>query len=1411
MKRLFTIAVVAMLTSLAFAQAPLAKKALSSNKIEKLISVDALSQKAKQAKEMKAAMAEKAAAANEKSSSVFRKNSVNINRGKFDKVKGGKVITSLPLMPMNDELSNAIYKATTHKTTTQEGNVTVTTDDNGIITDVEGVEAKLYMRATTGTAYLLQGGNMVFTSQSGMVTIIEDGNNVYIKDPITALTVGTWVKGTKDGNTITVAAHQPLLFNTYYSSTVSLRWGVISASGSLAAADDHAEAFTYTIDGDVLTLQGTNKYDGSGDAYYMGALIDANDGASGYGDAETVLTYDPTYVAPSTELVTVPAGLETTDWYMNCMSTDGENDIAVKNHSIKVGFDGNDIYVQGISAELSTAWVKGTIDGTNIIFDKFQYVGQYQGYDCWFIGGEYDAVAGEITFVDAKATYDADSKTITFIDDVVINADAFKLYYLEWFFDVVLTGEPKEYEEPIITDLTAELPYSNTFDTPAEQAEAAIYDANEDQSTFTIETEAYGLESPVARYRYNDANSADDYLVFPGVELKAGKKYKVSVDASGNSGTYPERFEVLAGTIAKASQLTIPVIEPTDVTSNKEFATYTNDAFSVEEDGTYYIAVHAISDPGMFYLFIDNFSIKECDDAAPAAINDLAVTPGEEGALKATIEFTAPAKTIGDTDITEALTVDVKRNGETVKTLSDVAAGSKQSVIDENVPTPGEYTYSVQVSYDTHIADPVSQNVYIGADTPNPVENLTATDKSGSVDLAWEAPTAGVNGGYINPATFKYNVYPVEMVEFWGMLFPSTDFENPYVTGLTETSANVAFDTNEGDHQFTYFAVTTENEAGESEETLGAVVTGKPFELPVFDSVTDGQLSYWWGTACDPSNQSLEGGLYIGETSSDGDGTCFQFAAETAGWMTLESGKIALNGAVNPVATFDYSGDVAAELAVTVITPKGEKEMTTLTAGTDFAPASISLKEFANEDWVRVIITSTFASAGNAYVDNVRIYNQLDNNLVAKGIKATSKVQAGEDVTVTVNVENQGSLAAAADAYTVELYCNDEKVDSKAGVELAANATAAFEFTQPTNVMSPAEMTWKAIVVFEADEDKSNNETATAKTTIKTNNYPAVTDLAGEQNGEDVVLTWTEPDMTAAQPTVVTDDFESYDGFTTDAGEWTFVDVDDAEVGGFQGMDFSVDGVNILQSHQSFWVHDVTDEATWNQTFAANSGVKYLAAMFRYDDGQADDWAISPVLSGNAQTVSFYAKSYSSDYPENIEVYYSTGSKNPADFVKVMDKVVVPGDWTEYTAALPEGAKYFAIRSCASSSFMLMVDDVTYEMIDVPTDLSIAGYNVYRDGVKINDATVEETTYTDATAAEGNHSYAVTVVYDKGESKASNIATIVVSGISEVIFDSAKAANIYSVDGTLVRSNATSVKNLKKGIYVINGKKVVVK
>ena len=53
------------------------------------------------------------------------------------------------------------------------------------------------------------------------------------------------------------------------------------------------------------------------------------------------------------------------------------------------------------------------------------------------------------------------------------------------------------------------------------------------------------------------------------------------------------------------------------------------------------------------------------------------------------------------------------------------------------------------------------------------------------------------------------------------------------------------------------------------------------------------------------------------------------------------------------------------------------------------------------------------------------------------------------------------------------------------------------------------------------------------------------------------------------------------------------------------------------------------------------------------------------------------------------------------------------------------------------------------------------------------------------------------------------------NGINPIVTDNKKVSvknnNVYSITGTLVRSNAKNLEGLPKGMYIVNGKKFVVK
>lgn len=165
----------------------------------------------------------------------------------------------------------------------QSGDKGEVVDEHGIITSPAAGITKNFTRS--GYSYYSQNQQVAVTSQGGTVTIVEcsDGT-IYIKDPLAMNPAETWVKGTKSGNTVTVPAKQPIFYSYNYGTTASLRWGMKTPSGNYQVADSHADAFTFTVNGNTITLEGTSAN------FFMGQFWDDDDTFTRYGDYGTVWT-----------------------------------------------------------------------------------------------------------------------------------------------------------------------------------------------------------------------------------------------------------------------------------------------------------------------------------------------------------------------------------------------------------------------------------------------------------------------------------------------------------------------------------------------------------------------------------------------------------------------------------------------------------------------------------------------------------------------------------------------------------------------------------------------------------------------------------------------------------------------------------------------------------------------------------------------------------------------------------------------------------------------------------------------------------------------------------------------------------------------------------------------------------------
>lgn len=281
---------------------------------------------------------------------------------------------------------------------------------------------------------------------------------------------------------------------------------------------------------------------------------------------------------------------------------------------------------------------------------------------------------------------------------------------------------------------------------------------------------------------------------------------------------------------------------------------------------------------------------------------------------------------------------------------------------------------------------------------------------------------------------------------------------------------------------------------------------------------------------------------------------------------------------------------------------------------------------------------------------------------------------------------------------------------------------------------------------------------------VKLPTLPTPSNLQGSASNDGTIsLKWTAPNLDNIIPAAYTETFESADTkdvFPTTFGDWKFVDMDQKPIGG--PNTFSLPGID-YESRQSFFVMDAsnavfsTDEL--KQLYSAHSGTKYLSNMYLYNEGVVNDWAISPLLAGVEQDISFYARCFTKTYPETFQVLYSTTDTEISSFKQVDEEVAIQSDfWNKFFFTLPEGAKYFAIRCTSNSAYSLFIDDVTYIPASTGEKGALEGYNVYRNGAKINNELVTTESYVDSPQPYGeDFTYAVTaVIKDRGESAASN-------------------------------------------------------
>lgn len=1008
----------------------------------------------------------------------------------------------------------------------------------------------------------------------------------------------------------------------------------------------------------------------------------------------------------------------------------------------------------------------------------------------------------------------------------------------------------------IIAGKGIEPDWTDEFNDDNDYSSFTVVDANDDGRTWR-----YNSYYKFVYSNNNSYNGNDDWLFTPPLHLAPGRLYTLSFLAKNDGDNYHNTLEVKWGNTPTAEGMTNTLQETFEPKTDGDNV-YSYDIYPTADDN-YYIGFHDnTAVPNQLYIIVDSIVIaKGAVDAAPRSVSNLKVAPADKGDLSATISFNVPTENIKGDAISGVDSIQIRRDGTVISTLPKASAGSALSYVDSKVTVNGTHKYDVVAYLDNNYGQKASATAFVGQDVPSVPDSVTLADNKDNVLAKWnKASDHGANGGYVKPENVAVTFYNVQQGQNSLIVTDSVTTSAKGATSAVIPQDPEKTTVEDGTTQTFYqLAARADGDAGKSGFVATTpVLIGPSIKLPFKESFASGNIDnkFAWISSNDQfnNNQTAAGWLIDSQHSADGDGGCALWHSYsqatwygsldrtiTAGDETsLNSPKISLAGSIKPMLYFSLYSTVndPASLEILVQTPDGKEQKAeeldlSSTSTEGWSIHSLDLSQYQSERYV-ILHFNGKATGSDACIvlDNINVFNQLEYNMKAIDINAPSEITAGKTAKINVQVQNIG--AHPASGYSVVLYANNQPVDtvvSSKALDILSKDTVTL--TLPVAINQEAYINVKATVLSDGDLDESDNTTDEKVVSVKPSEYVKVNDLKADAEGNGVGLTWSEPDT--QEPVKVTEDFEGYKPFSTLLGDWTLVDGDKGLSVAFfeyapypgQGTSFAFDAFNPNAITDAF---NVTDN---NPGLVPHSGKQFAGAPHASDASgksyvDADNWLISPELSGQKQTISFYAFNIAADskvYKETFDVLYSVAGKDTTDFVKLESDAAdgttsynEGANWKQITVELPEGAKYFAIHhnTDADNNFLFGVDDISFSKAGLGASDSIVGYNIYRDGTLIATVGGDSQAYTDVSADNDSHVYNVTVVYqdadgNRNESGFSNSASITVTGINEIVADKDGHYNVYTIDGKTVMKDAKNLDGLAPGLYIINDRKYIVK
>lgn len=315
----------------------------------------------------------------------------------------------------------------------------------------------------------------------------------------------------------------------------------------------------------------------------------------------------------------------------------------------------------------------------------------------------------------------------------------------------------------------------------AEKTELSVPDGMEGWTVINANNDdfqwAYNADKSGAVLPQNTKMAANDWIISPVVNLSGGVTYRIKswIQNLTTFSSDKQQYEITVGHAPTAEAQTTQLFKEESFTKTSWPVERPEGdkagVFTPEADGDYYIGFHCYSKSYQGDFLFQKFTIEEVL-ALPGAVTELTATAADGGELSVNLSWVWPSVNSNGSERTAAVTGAklYRGNGSLVSATStylvgDMAGGDAgaSATLSDVVPQAGKYCYMVVPFDENGVSDATplkAQTLWVGEDTSIPtLGSVTATVVDDTtVEVDFDAPVTGGNGGYLDPSKLSYRI-----------------------------------------------------------------------------------------------------------------------------------------------------------------------------------------------------------------------------------------------------------------------------------------------------------------------------------------------------------------------------------------------------------------------------------------------------------------------------------------------------------------------------------------------------------------------------------------------------------------------------------------------------------------------------